>query len=544
MKRSLRLLGISACVFGTALVSGCGSTGEDDTTTGPATAVAPTAPVGAINEQLMIDEIAVLQATKATLVEQGDLKPEAKINAPVIAGRPALIRVFVKAIAGTRPIVEGELRVKRAGKEDLVLRDGGKRVVPELDESLLEQTLNFSVPAEDMTADATFSVRAGLKLDGPDVLSFPLDGSTAPFHAKTASKTLRVKFVPVSYEADEGTSLTPEVDVAGLKDTLYKLYPVANVEVTVREPLKWSTPVKSNGPGWDELLTGIMQLRRADKAERDVYYVGVFTPKPSIDQFCNQGGCILGVAPGNADERDVNQRVALVLGYKSRGAGSTLAQELAHAMGRLHAPCGVTQSVDDEFPYGSGGIGVWGYDILKKELVDPGNRYRDFMSYCGPTWTSDYTYKGIYERMDIVSKQQQAIDAANTGGSPPPGSGSGSAGAATRTMQSFRITADGAVHEGPQVDVIDAPAPPSRRDDVRASNGSDVTLAYEGVGGTVLSTSKGRVTTISGTNSRLVVVPLAPIGATHARVMAKGLTDVRARPLSPATMNAIRSLSR
>lgn len=541
VKRSLRLLGISACVFGTALVSGCGSTSEDEAKTGPATSIAPTTPAGPINEQLMIDEIAVFQGTKATLVEQGDLKPEAKINAPVIAGRPAFIRVFVKAIAGTRPLVEGELRVKRAGKEDLVLKDGGKRVVPELDESMLEQTLNFSVPAEDMTADATFSVRAGLELDGPDVLSFPLDGSTAPFNAKTASKTLRVKFVPVSYEADEGTSLTPEVDVANLKDTLYKLYPVANVEVTIREPLKWSTPVKSNGPGWDELLTGIMQLRRADKAERDVYYVGVFTPKASIDQFCNQGGCILGVAPGNADERDVNQRVALVLGYKSRSAGSTLAQELAHAMGRMHAPCGVSQAVDDDFPYGSGGIGVWGYDILKKELVDPGNRYRDFMSYCGPTWTSDYTYKGIFDRMDIVSKQQQAIDAGNTGGSTPPGSGG--AGAATRTMQSFRITSDGAVHEGPQVDVLDAP---SSRDDASATNASDVTIAYEGAGGSVLSASKARVTTISGTNSRLVVAPLAPIGATHARVVAKGAFttgDVRARPLSPAAMNAIRSLS-
>jgi hypothetical protein len=283
----------------------------------------------------------------------------------------------------------------------------------------------------------------------------------------------------------------------------------------VRAPLKWSTPVKSNGPGWDDLLSGIMQLRRADKVDRDVYYVGVFTPKPTIDQFCNQGGCILGVAP-RADERDVNMRVALVLGYKSRSAGSTLAQELAHAMGRMHAPCGVTEAVDDDFPYGTGGIGVWGYDILTNKLIDPGNRYRDFMSYCGPTWTSDYTFKGIYERMELLTKQQAAIDA-DAANNPAPGS---SGGKELTTMQSFRITTDGVVHEGPMLDVL-----PGADSDLGARE--TATVSYEGAAGKIFATAKGRVTTVSGTGSRLVVVPTAPAGATHARLAGIGATSIR-----------------
>jgi hypothetical protein len=508
---SLRALVMVAGVA--ALASGCGST--DDTTPASGAAGATDAgPVASIADQLSIDEVAVYQGVKATLVKDGALRPDAKLNAPIIAARPALVRVYVKAVGRTRPVIEGELRVKRAGKEDLVLKDGGRRVVPELDDSSLAETLNFAIPAEDMTADATFSVRAGLALDGPDVITFPADGSAAPFGARTSSQKLKVKFVPVAYEVEPGESLTPDLaDMATLRDTLYKMYPVASVDITVREPLKWSTPVKSSGPGWDELLTGIMQLRRADKAERDVYYVGVFTPKATIDQFCDQGGCILGIAP-QADERDVNLRVALVLGYQSRSAGSTLAQELAHAMGRAHAPCGNPQAIDDDFPYGSGGIGVWGYDLLKKELIDPGNRYRDFMSYCGPTWVSDYTYKGIFERMDTLTTQQTAIDAA--AGTPAPGTG----GAAQRTevMQSFRVTSDGKVVEGPALDML-------------PSDEGDIAVSYEGASGNVFATTKGRVRTISGTGSRLIVAPAAPLGATRARVGALGITELKARAL-------------
>jgi hypothetical protein len=501
--------------FAACLSGGCGS---NDNTPEPAPVAdpAPAAPATTIADELSIDEIGVYQGTKSTLVAEGELRPDTKINAPIIAGRPALIRVFVKAIGRTRPEIQGELRVKRAGKEDLVLKDGGKRVVPELDEEMLEQTLNFNLAAEDMTADATFSVRAGIKLDGEgaDVVKFPADGTAAPFSAKTASQKLKVKFVPVSYEADEGASITPDLaDLSSLKDTLYKMYPVASVEVSVRAPLKWSTPVKSNGPGWDELLTGIMQLRRADNVERDVYYVGVFTPKASIDQFCNSGGCILGIAP-QADERSVNMRVALVLGYKSRSAGSTLAQELAHAMGRAHAPCGSPADIDPDFPYGSGGIGVWGYDLIAKKLIDPGNRYRDFMSYCGPTWVSDYTYKGLYERMATLTKQQDAIDAAN-GGAPAP---AGSGGSKTEVMQSFRVASDGSIHEGPALDVI-----PGTETDTRFGE----TVSYEGANGQVFATAKGRVIKISGTGSRIVVAPTAPLGATRARIGSYGVTALR-----------------
>jgi hypothetical protein len=470
----------------------------------------PAAPAPSAADELAVTEVAVYQAVKTTLVADGAVVPAAKQNAPIIAGRPAYVRVFVKGIGHTRPKIDGELHVKRAGKADLVLKDSGKQVVAELDDSVLDNTLNFEIAAEDVTADASFSFKTGVKLDG-DTINFPADGKTIPFGAKTALQKLRVKFVPITYQADAGTSLTPDLgDMATLKDTLYKLYPVASIEITVRAPMPWSTPVKASGPGWNELLAGVMQLRRADKVDRDVYYVGVFTPVPTLDQFCASGGCILGIAP-QADERDVGMRAALVLGYKNRSAGSTLAQELAHAMGRMHAPCGDPQNVDDSFPYSSGGIGVWGYDLLTKTLIDPGNRYRDFMSYCGPTWTSDYTFKGIYERMELVTQQQQNIDNGTSG---MPASGGSGMNQGIEIRPSFWIANDGTVTQGPDLEVIAS----GLRSVSDADAEHTTTVSYEAANGNVFATAKARVVDVSGTGGRLVVAPVVPAGATHARL--------------------------
>src|SRR5205085_12110088 len=114
----------------------CGST--DDASTAPTTPTTdkPAATTALpLAEQIMVDEIAVYQAVKATIVSQGSIV--AKPNAPVIANRPAVVRVFVKAIDRARPTIEGELVLKTPGKPDLVLRDGNKKVASSQDDDQL-----------------------------------------------------------------------------------------------------------------------------------------------------------------------------------------------------------------------------------------------------------------------------------------------------------------------------------------------------------------------------------------------------------------------
>ncbi len=496
-----------------ALVLGAAACGSNvvvtDKGSSPTTDTPATTPAGTIADILQVDDIGVYQAVKASIVKEGSIVV-GKPNAPVIANRPAIIRVFVKALGVNRPTIEGELTLKTAGKPDLVLRDGGKKVVTELDDENLGTTLNFSIPADMIQADTSYVFKvAANKLDGAtDVMVFPPGGAPQSLGAKTSSQVLKVKFVPI--DIDDGTDHPADMrNLQTYKDTLYRMYPVASVDVSVRdEAFKWTTAVQANGDGWDRLLSGLMQLRRADGSPQNVYYVGVFNPKASLEEFCARGGCVLGIAP-QAGERDVNMRVALVLGYGNHGAGSTLAQELAHAMGRWHAPCGNPEAIDPDYPYGSASIGVWGYDIIDKKWLDPGTRLKDFMSYCGPTWVSDYTYSGLFDRMDLVQQQMQDLEKAQ--------GTSGGAGAGGSVMQTFFVDKYGGVEQGADVDVVpgaDAGQP-------------SIDITYQGAGSTNVGTVKGSVRRISGTGGRIVVAPVAPRAAIRAHLAGIGATALR-----------------
>ena len=70
------------------------------------------------------------------------------------------------------------------------------------------------------------------------------------------------------------------------------------------------------------------------------------------------------------------------------------AETIAHESGTT-ATCTTRRAAepggpDRYYPYGEGNIGAWGYDFGSGELVPPGQP--DFMSYCEPTWTSDYQF--------------------------------------------------------------------------------------------------------------------------------------------------------
>jgi hypothetical protein len=84
-------------------------------------------------------------------------------------------------------------------------------------------------------------------------------------------------------------------------------------------------------------------------------------------------------------------------------ASPTFTHEMGHNFGRQHAPCGGPSGVGP-YPYGSGAsIGQWGLDPATGQLLSP-TTYRDYMSYCGPEWTSDFTYRAIYDAWAWVSQ--------------------------------------------------------------------------------------------------------------------------------------------
>jgi hypothetical protein len=77
-----------------------------------------------------------------------------------------------------------------------------------------------------------------------------------------------------------------------------------------------------------------------------------------------------------------------------------LAHELAHNMGRKHAPCGNPLNPDSTYPHPGAIIGVSGADLYTWSVngtfpVEIPSTTFDLMSYCGPRWISDYTFDAM-----------------------------------------------------------------------------------------------------------------------------------------------------
>ena len=396
-------------------------------------------------EQVAVNQIAVYQGVKVTLVdERARVK---KVNAPIVPERPALVRVHAKTLQyRTRVRAAAELRIHVPGRADFIATDVVKSIVP-LDDLELGSTFNFDVPGEAIAPGATLEVILRDEKVNDSVVRFPETAEESlSLNVGKLAPTLRVKFVPVKYEGD-GSGRTPDMSAATVenyKNTLYKLYPTSKIEVIVRDEMRWPLKVLPDGEGWDALLDALIETRSDDNAADDVYYIAVFDPAESAHAWCTSGegyGCVLGIAP-QAMLRDVYLRVAMITGYS--GNEGTLAQELGHAMGRAHAPCGGAGDIDPDYPYGRANIGVFGWDIVDRELVDPGSRVYDFMSYCHPNWVSDYTFAGLYERMVKVAETKRT-EAPMTGG----------AGSAANASSGFvridHVSPDGSVRVGPKV---------------------------------------------------------------------------------------------
>ncbi len=260
---------------GGALSGPGGGTASSAAVTGSSTGEPQPPPLVAA-EGVSIGQIALYQGVKRALMQDGNA-PLLKV--PVVAGRPALIRVFAVADA----TYDGSPVTAR-----LDLGDGAPIEVQTVlqgtpSEGALESTINFDVPAAAMVPGMTYRVDllqppSHSKGNNPSA-SYPASGSS-PIPAQSTGKSLRIELVPVSYGADGSKRLpdTSDNQIQAYKELFFKLYPVAGVEITVHAPFAWNSKVSPNGNGWDQLLDQIANLRQNDNAPADLYYFGIFSP--------------------------------------------------------------------------------------------------------------------------------------------------------------------------------------------------------------------------------------------------------------------------
>jgi len=325
-----------------------------------------------------------------------------------VAGRAGLLRVVVTASEANTYTPDVRVRLYQGGSlfREVLLGgpSGGVPTAPDL--SLITDTWNLELTAAEVVAglsvEAVVDPGSTITESVPTDNVFPSGGGSASLDVQALS-TFNLIFIPV-YASVHGT--TGSVTSANVEDFLTptrRWLPMSGISSTVRTTAFSTDADLRTGAGWSTLLSDIQALRTAEGATNQYYHgiVGAFSG------IAYGGlGYLLG-SPGS------NFRSAVSYDRPTWGP-EAVAHELGHNLGRAHSPCGVSP-FDPGFPYPDGSIGQTGYDIVGGGLVPASGRY-DYMSYCNPAWTSDYTFDAI---VDWRRADPLAAPAAGAGGGQP-----------------------------------------------------------------------------------------------------------------------------
>jgi hypothetical protein len=355
---------------------------------------------------VVISQIAEFQGVKIPLMASGAL-PAMK-RAYGVANKAGLLRVYVKHDPAWMPrALRAVLDVTANGMTTSLTTD--VPAGPDSTDDALASTINFDLTPELTTTDAAYAVRL-VEVDqfawpttDPSDARWPVDGTSISLDTKSSGDQLHLTLVPIRYNFD-GSGRLPDTSMMQLtvyNNFLYDTYPIPQIDLTVHAPVDYPSEVQANGTGWNALLQFVANLRQTEAKGASRYYYGLFEPAASFGVFC-ASGCVEGLAMLGTQPTDTYSRAAVGLGFTGNTVARILLQELAHNMGRQHAPCGGAQNVDPNYPYPNGLIGSWGYSLTFKSMRAP-TAYKDFMSYCQPQWVSDYTYGGLFERIRFVN---------------------------------------------------------------------------------------------------------------------------------------------
>lgn len=308
-------------------------------------------------------------------------------SVPLVAGKPALLRVFVTANVPNQAVPTVRVRFFQNGSPV----DTATIAAP-----------HFSVPVSTSEADITSSwnlrvpgalIQPGLTVSAevnPDHLvvetttsddRFPAGGGSLTFSVVRVP-VLKVRLIPIHFTSNNTTGNVSDANKDAFMALTSKLHPISAYDVDVHAVFSTDLPTLEANDGngsWGALLSALDAVRIAEGSDR--YYAGF----PALPSAYGSG---LG-------------GLTTVLGHTSvmfdnlPPATEALAHELGHDFGRRHAACGGrTDGIDPNYPYPEGQIGAYGYNVPDSTPWPPTTS--DIMTLCplfGQNfWTSDYNY--------------------------------------------------------------------------------------------------------------------------------------------------------
>ena len=294
---------------------------------------------------------------------------------PLVAGERALLRVFVTAGETTRegiPRVVARFHVD--GRETHVEDIPGKSdpIPTEVDESRLWKSANAEIPAHviqpglemvvEVDPDGTLNPDLGVPRRIPASGRLAVEVRDMP--------TFDLTVIPFVWTETHDSSIVDLVEAMAadpenhemLEDTR-TLLPIGELDVTAHEPVLSST---NNGI---VLLFRTGAIRAMEGGTG--HYMGMMVPPVRL---------VGGASFGPPARSSFSQPYPYIV-----------AHELGHNISLYHAPCGDPAGLDSNFPHSDGSTGAWGYDLRDGgSLVRPSTA--DLMSYCRPSWMSDYHF--------------------------------------------------------------------------------------------------------------------------------------------------------
>ena len=310
-------------------------------------------------------------------------------SVPLIAGKPAVIRIFAETNTVT-PFGPVSLSVS-ASRGGQALPNSpvvtGPFVIPlTWSRGEINSSANVRVPAEWLSGSVEMQVQVD---PGDSVWEIDESNNTQNFSASfTQVPALDVRVVPINYIGINGTYPAP-TSWPYIESWLRKIYPTGEVLMSRRANFEYDGPLETIY-GWNELLDNIWLLRQSDHAPAARIYYGLIPVESGGRSWLIYGEGILG-------NGFVGARAAIgVVSSSNYGTnGGTIAgHEIGHTLGRWHSPCGAPPGTMDNYPYPEAAIANYGLDVTDLSqftLIPP--THKDIMSYCSPVWVSDFSFE-------------------------------------------------------------------------------------------------------------------------------------------------------
>ena len=326
-------------------------------------------------------------------------------------GRAAVVNVLAFATADA-PAARVFLRVQNASGSLIWLESVA--LVPTVGAlpSFATPSAQFLVPRAVVNSAATWRVERDTLASGADALGandrLPRSGNE-PLRTVTPP-VLKLHLVPLRLTKNGNIVSPVNASTAVFYDSIARIrLPLGRVEITIGAPqatgadflTEGGTTTAGDWPFFTRVLEEIDAARVAHPTLSSSIWIGVI-PRPAGATSRWGGQAYLPSTPTLSGPLTRSQVVQGHDWFASPvSAGFTVAHELGHNFGRLHAPCGSPSGVDEFYPVAGGRVGRWlhwtsrwehGTATFASTIADT---LSDVMSYCGHYWVSAYTFLGI-----------------------------------------------------------------------------------------------------------------------------------------------------